>query len=178
LGLAAGATAGAALGGCIPGRSPLVQSGEKVQLVYQDWRTDWFPPMARRLLAEFHETHPNIKVFYVPDPDNLGDKMLADMQAGTAPDVFEGCCDFFPVWAQEGYTLDLRPFVEADLDRATIDEWDLAQYRALFTREGVQYGLPKYHGSLALYYNKDVFDEYGVDYPDESWSFDDYMTAH
>ena len=103
--------------------------------------------------------------------------MLQDMQAGTAPDVFAGCCSFFPIWAQEGHTLDLGPYVESDLDRATIADWDLAQYKTFFTSEGRQYGLPKYHGALALYYNKDLLDQYGVEYPDETWDHDDYAEA-
>jgi multiple sugar transport system substrate-binding protein len=159
-----------------PGLSP-TSSADKVQLVYQDWRTTWFPPMAQQMLDEFHATHPNIRVFYTPDPDNLEDAMLSEMVAGTAPDVFQGCCSFFPIWAQEGHALDLRPYVEADLDRGTIEDWDPAQYNAFFTKDGKQYGLPKYHGALALYYNKDLFDQYGVDYPDKSWNHDDYLEA-
>jgi multiple sugar transport system substrate-binding protein len=146
-------------------------------LVYQDWRTDWFPPMAQQMLEQFHATHPNIHVFYTPDPENFQEKMLADMQSGTAADVFQGCCTHFPAWAQMGYTLDLRPYVEADLDQATIDDWDPAQYDALFTRDGQQFGLPKYHGALALYYNKDLFDEYGIDHPQYTWDHDDYLEA-
>jgi multiple sugar transport system substrate-binding protein len=165
------ATAPAALGG--PARPP----GEKAQLVYQDWRTDWFPPMAQSMLEQFHATHPNIRVFYTLDPENLADKMLSDFQAGTAPDVFDGCCDFFPIWGQGGYALDLRPYVAADLDRATIEDWDPVQYKALFTRDGRQYGLPKYHGALALFYNKDIFDEVKLPYPDEHWTHDDYLQA-
>jgi multiple sugar transport system substrate-binding protein len=176
--MSVGAAAGMALAGCAPPKpGPPPQTGEKVQLVYQDWRTDWFPPMARRMLEDFHATHPNIKVFYVPDPEVLEDKMLADMQAGTAPDVFQGCCVDFPIWAQKGYTLDLRPFVQADLDQAVIGEWDQAQYRAFFTRDGRQFGLPKYHGALALYYNKNLFDRYRVPYPEDGWDHDDYLQA-
>ncbi len=133
--------------------------------------------MAQELLAEFHATRPHIHVFYTPAPENLAEKMLADMQAGTAPDVFDGCCDFFPIWAQKGYTLDLRPYVAADLDRATIEDWNPAQYQALFTRSGQQYALPKYHGALALYYNKDIFDQTNLAYPDASWTYGDYLTA-
>ena len=153
-------------------------SAEPVVLSYQDWRTDWFPPMAQEMLEEFHASHPNIRVFYTPDPENLGTAMLEDMRAGKAPDVFQGCCTFFPIWAQEGFTLDLRPYVEADLDQAIIDEWDKAQYESFFTRDGLQYGLPKYHGALALYYNKDLFDEYGIEYPDGTWDHDDYLVCH
>jgi multiple sugar transport system substrate-binding protein len=145
--------------------------------VYQDWRTDWFLPMAQDALEQFHANHPDIRVFFVPDPVDVTETMLADMEAGTAPDVFQGCCTHFPTWAQMGYTLDLRPYVEADLDQATIEDWDPAQYRALFTSEGEQFGLPKYHGALALYYNKDLFDEYSVDYPTDTWDHDDYLAA-
>lgn len=150
---------------------------ERVQLVYQDWRTEYFPPMAQEMLDRFHETNPNIRVFYTPDPDDVEQTMASDMQAGVAPDVFQGCCSHFPGWAQQGYVLDLRSYVASDLDQATIDDWDPAQYRAFFTADGQQYGLPKYHGALALYYNKDLFDEYGVEYPDETWDHDDYLAA-
>jgi len=133
--------------------------------------------MAQHMLEQFHAAHPDIRVFYTPDPENFEEKVLADMEAGTAPDVFQACCSFFPILAQEGHALDLRPYVEADLDQATIDDWDPAQYRSFFARDGRQYGLPKYHGALALYYNRDLFDEYGVDYPDVNWNHDDYLAA-
>jgi multiple sugar transport system substrate-binding protein len=71
----------------------------------------------------------------------------------------------------------LQPFVDADLNQATIDDWDVAQYNVFLTQEGERYGLPKYHGALALYFNKDLFDTYGVDYPDGSWDHDDYLEA-
>lgn len=173
--LAACATACTALGACaapqtLPGRRP-------VPLVYQDWRTDWFPPMVHQALDEFHSAHPNIRVFYTPDPVDIETSLQADMQAGVAPDVFAGCCTFFPILAQDGYTLDLRPYVEADLDQSTLADWDPVQYKAFFTRDGRQYGLPKYHGALALYYNKDLFDKYRVDYPNGTWNHDDYTAA-
>ncbi len=56
-------------------------------------------------------------------------------------------------------------------------DWDTAQYQSFFGRDGLQYALPKYHGSLALLYNIDLFDKYSVDYPDGSWTHDDYRDA-
>jgi multiple sugar transport system substrate-binding protein len=162
------------LSGCL---APSSTKAETVQLVYQDWRTDWFPAMAQQMLDIFHASHPNIQVYYTPDPEDLEEKMLIEMQAGSAADVFQGCCTFFPSWAQKGYLLDLRPYIEADLSKATIDDWNIAQYRSFFTKDGLQYGLPKYHGALALYYNKDIFDDYGVAYPTSSWTHDDYLEA-
>ena len=133
--------------------------------------------MAQQMLERFHSTHPDIRVFYVPDPVDVEESLLEDMQAGVAPDVFAACCSFFPILAQENQTLDLRPYIEADLDQATIQDWDPVQYHALQKRDGEQYGLPKYHGALALFYNKDLFDEYKVDYPDGSWDHNDYLEA-
>jgi multiple sugar transport system substrate-binding protein len=177
----AGITAtGSALAACgVSPVTPAPRTGENVQLVYQDWRTDWFPPMARDMLEQFQSTHPDIRVFYALDPpsETFDEKTLADFQAGTAADVFQGCCSSFPIWAQKGYALDLRPYVQADLDQAAIQDWDPVQYQAFFARDGKQYGLPKYHGALALYYNKDLFDKYAVDYPDGSWDHDDYLAA-
>jgi multiple sugar transport system substrate-binding protein len=176
--LAGSLAVSAGLGSCAPRPSALGPHGSgTVEIVYQDWRTDWFSGMAQQMLAEFHAAYPNIHVFYTPDPVNLDEQMMSDFQEGTAPDVLQGCCDFLPVWAQKGYLLDLKPYVAADLDQAVINDWDPAQYRALATRKGEQFALPKYHGALALYYNKDMFDAQGVDYPTASWTHDDYQLA-
>ena len=159
------------------GGAPTTNSGDQVQLVYQDWSSAWFPPMVEEMMEKFHESHPNIRVFYTSDPADVENTMLAEMAAGTAPDVFQGCCTFFPIWAQEGFTLDLRPFIEQDLDESFTADWDPAQYASFLTKDGLRYAVPKYHGALALYYNKDIFDEYGVAYPDGSWDHDDYLSA-
>jgi multiple sugar transport system substrate-binding protein len=168
------------LSACSPSlANPTARTSNPVQLVYRDWRTDWFPPMAQQMLDEFHATHPNIRVYYNLDPESneFEEKSLADLQTGTAPDVFQGCCSFLPIWAQKGYLLDLRPYVQADLDRATIEDWDPVQYNSFFTRDGLQYALPKYHGALALYYNKDLFEQAAVDFPEDPWTHDDYLAA-
>lgn len=174
-GLCAG---GAFLNACTPfSVAATPNTPDEMQLVYQDWRTEWFPLMAQQMLEQFHSAHPNIRVFYVPDPVDVEESLLEDMKAGIAPDVFAACCSFFPILAQEDQTLDLRPFIEAELSEEIIRDWDPVQYQALQKQNGEQYGLPKYHGALALYYNKDLFDKYGVDYPDGSWDHDDYLEA-
>lgn len=172
--MAGASVATAALSGCAP--RPITgasRTADKVQIVYQDCRClgEQF------LLEDFHKAHPDIEVFYIPDPENSEEKMLADMQAGIAPDVFSGCCEMLPIWAGEGYLLDLRPYTEADLDPAAIADWDAAQYDSFLTAEGMRFALPKYHGALALYYNKDLFDERGVAYPDKTWDHEVYLDA-
>ncbi len=43
--------------------------------------------------------------------------------------------------------------------------------------DGTQYGTPYRQDSWVLFYNKDLFDAAGVDYPDGSWTWDDYDAA-
>ena len=93
-GLLVAAILGLALTGCSDSNEP--SSDEPVVLSYQDWRTDWFPPMAQEMLGQFHESNPNISVFYKPDPDDIAEIKLEEMRAGTAPDVFQGCRTFSP----------------------------------------------------------------------------------
>ncbi len=44
---------------------------------------------------------------------------------------------------------------------------------------GQLYGIPilAHPGRVGLYYNKTLFDEAGVDYPDDSWTYDDMLAA-
>ncbi|OGV50734.1 MAG: hypothetical protein A2017_13225 [Lentisphaerae bacterium GWF2_44_16] len=39
------------------------------------------------------------------------------------------------------------------------------------------YGLPLFYSPLVLYYNKDIFDAYGLQYPDNTWKWDDMVEA-
>ena len=89
--------------------TPIVE--KKIQLVYQDWNTPWFSAMAQTMLKQFHIEHPNISAFYTLDPpsESFDEKTMADFQAGTAPDVFQGCCSFFPYLGAEGLYIRLAP---------------------------------------------------------------------
>lgn len=174
------ALAGATVSCAAPGAGPRRYAGEKAELVFQDTSAAWFSPMVAAMIDRFHETHPNIRVYYNAEPASQADiepVTTAQMEQGTAADVVLGCCTWFPLWAQRDFLLDLRPYVAADLDADTVNDWNPAQVKALITRDGRQFGLPKYCGALALYYNKDIFDAVGVPYPNAGWTYDDYLKA-
>lgn len=59
--------------------------------------------------------------------------------------------------------LDLSDFDEAMIDALTYD--------------GQIYGLPYDSGPAVLYYNMDLFDDAGLQYPDESWTWDEFLQA-
>ena len=48
----------------------------------------------------------------------------------------------------------------------------------LYTRsDGVHFAIPKDHDTIALLYNTAIFDEYGIDYPTNDWTWEDMYEA-
>ncbi len=75
----------------------------------------------------------------------------------------------------------MRHFVDQGLVRDVSDLWDeagfhdtMASSRAAFTVDGAQYGVPWGYYQWGVYYRQDIFDEYGLDVP-ENW--DEFMAV-
>jgi len=124
----------------------------------------------------FMEEHPEITVEIYSQP--WGDyftsiqTLWASGDATAVPDVLF----LSPVvnYAEQGVLENLDPFIEAS-GYPVEDYWpallDFATY------QGSVYGFPRDIGLEVLYYNKDIFDEVGVDYPTDSWTWDDFLAA-
>jgi multiple sugar transport system substrate-binding protein len=77
-------------------------------------------------------------------------------------------------YAADGVLLALDPLIEeSGFDRS--DFWPGLLEFAMY--DGMVYGFPRDIGLEVLYYNKDIFDEVGLDYPDDSWTWDDLQAA-
>ena len=80
------------------------------------------------------------------------------------------------VWLTSGLTVPLDGYVKSQ--RINPRDWYKAIWDAAFV-DGKQFSLP-WQGQvfgIALYYNKNVFDEVGVKYPDLNWTLDDLVAA-
>lgn len=44
----------------------------------------------------------------------------------------------------------------------------------LYSQDGVQYAIPKDHDTIAAVYNKAVLDKYGIEYPTDDWTWEDF----
>ena len=93
------------------------------------------------------------------------------------PDVFWMHSNVAQMYMENDILLALDDYVAAD------DQIDLANYYEgvtdLFTRKdnGSLYALPKDHDTIALLYNKAIFDKYGVEYPTDDWTWEDVYKA-
>lgn len=128
--------------------------------------------IVEELIARF--VQPNltgIQVAYEPIPDAYDKWIVNALSAGTGPDLFY--VDIF--WSQGLFSSGAVEPLDAYLTKSQVlKEKDIipALLNA-FTYGGKVYGIPKDFNTLALIYNKDMFDIAKVAYPDEN---DDWNT--
>ena len=99
----------------------------------------------------------------------------AGASGGELPDVFWMHVNEANKYMSNDVLLNLDDFIAAD------DAIDLSNYYEgiveLYNYDGHQYALPKDHDTIALLYNKEIFDRYGLEYPTNDWSWEDYSAA-
>lgn len=119
----------------------------------------------------FQELYPDVKVKEIWLPaDSVDQKLDAALAAGDAADVIM----MSPDWKglRSKWLEDLTPYVEKD----NIDPADFTPGAddGYITPDGVREGMPTTQSSFLFAYNKNIFDEAGVPYPTEDWTWDDY----
>jgi len=129
-----------------------------------------------QMIQLFEAAHPNIKVKVETAPfDEYFTKLQTLIAGGTAPDVFELNYENFVTYADKGVLLDLSPMMKADttLNPEVYSE----RANSAFSYNGMQLGLPATFSTVMLYYNKDLFDQAGVEYPTADWTWSDAVEA-
>ena len=111
----------------------------------------------------------------VVDWDNYWTLLEAGASGGQMPDVFWMHSNTAQMYMENDLILPLDDYIAADdaIDPDNYYEGIVELYKS----NGVQYALPKDHDTIALLYNKAIFDKYGVEYPTDDWSWDDVLAA-
>ncbi|MDO5411539.1 MAG: sugar ABC transporter substrate-binding protein [Lachnospiraceae bacterium] len=98
--------------------------------------------------------------------------LSAGAQGGEMPDVFWMHSNEVQKYMENGILLDLTDKI------AKSEKVDLSKYPAelveMYKSEGKNYAVPKDIDTIALWYNKKIFDECGIKYPDDTWTWDTY----
>lgn len=135
----------------------------------------YLPGYEKIIAEDFIPNNPGIKVQIEPAPDGWVEKLLAQMIAGTAVDLFQAWGNIFFNWVERDLLLDCQPYVEATMTDAEIADYNDFQWEGLMMR-GRRVGMPKYINIMTIRLSKDCFEEYGVPLPPEDgeWDHDDY----
>ncbi len=113
----------------------------------------------------------------VIDWDNYWTLLEAGASGGEMPDVFWMHSNTAQMYMENDLLLPLDDYIANDsaIDLNNYYEGVVNLYRR--SDNGVQYALPKDHDTIALLYNKALFDKYGVDYPTNDWTWEDVRDA-
>jgi multiple sugar transport system substrate-binding protein len=134
-------------------------SNGTVNLTYALWDSNEQVGYQKSIDA-FEKLHPNIKVtIQQADYDQYWQKLDTQLAAGVAPDVFWSDLTYFPHYVAENQIMDVTPLIQQDhLDLSAYYPALLKQYMY----QGKYYGLPKDWDTIALFYNKSIFQKMGI----------------
>lgn len=139
--------------------------------------------VSRAMTEAYSAIRPNVRVEYSPIPggsNELRAGLIARQLANNMPDVFQ-IVDRFPrQFGEAGLTADLTEYLEweGSIGRDYFAPTFLRQYEIQNGPiAGTIQGLPQSADVVVLYYNTEHFDEAGLDYPDETWTWDDLVEA-
>ena len=99
----------------------------------------------------------------------------AGASGGDMPDVFWMHSNESQKYMENGILMDLTDKIKSS-DKLEMDKFP-KEIKSIYEYDGKTYAIPKDVDTIALWYNKKMFDEAGLAYPDDTWTWDDYYNA-
>jgi len=121
------------------------------------------------LVDAFTAKNPGVKISLSVTPWNQYWQVLGAAAEGGMPDVFWMHSNNFVDFAKKDLLMDCTGLYDKSMFPEGISQ--------VFQWEGKQLGVPKDFDTIALVYNKDLFDAAGVKYPDDTWNWDSLVDA-
>lgn len=117
----------------------------------------------KQSIAKFMKQHPNIHVTIELTPwGQYWQKLGTEFAAGNAPDVFWNHLAYYPQFVQLSQLMNLSPLIKQD-------SIAMSQYYPTLVKQwtfnGNVYGLPKDWDTIAILYNKQIFQKAGLPAP-------------
>ena len=128
------------------------------------------------LVKEFEKKNPDIKVRIETAPSGTASvfqKLKIRIAGKNPPDVFYMVTDRLDEYIPKGVTLDISDYVKNDFPE--IENVYFPQAVKSCYKNGRIYCFPFHFSTDILFYNKDLFDSAGVDYPKDRWNWSDFL---
>ncbi len=146
----------------------------KTTIRYARWGLPEEMEAEKELLKKFEAANPGIKV--VVEATSWGEywnKLQAQMAANQAPDVFLMNGSYAHDYVSRGQLENLQPLVAGDTSIKLGDYFE-SPIKVFQFSDGL-WGMPRDCNTVGIYYNKTLFDKYGVPYPQPGWTWDDFL---
>ncbi len=139
-------------------------SGGSGNLTFAIWDTFQRDGM-QEIVDLYHESHPDVNIeVQVTNWNEYWTKLEAGITSHTAPDIFWMHTTYILEYADAGILANVGDLFNPD----DFSETALACAKGT---NGEYYGVPKDKDTIGLIYNKELFDEAGVPYPDANWTW-------
>ena len=138
------------------------------------WDTNQEPGLNEIMKDFTAETGIKVKLSVVAW-DQYWTMLEAGAQGGSLPDVFWMHSNEAERYMSNDMLLDLTDKI-ASSDKIKIENYP-EDIWGLYTHDSKNYAVPKDVDTIALWYNKKMFDEAGLDYPTADWTWDDLTEA-
>lgn len=161
------ASAAMLLAGC--GSDP---AAGKTPIRFATWDVAEDVDRQQALVDKFNESHDDIYVTLEAYGQDFDTKIAAGMGSNDTPDVMY-------MWNYPNYADGLEP-LDSYIEKEGGQKYKDAFYPTLWnynSYEGKTYGVPVGFTTHALYYNKDLFKQAGVDEPTNDWTWKDLQKA-
>lgn len=149
-------------------------TAEPVEITFAHWGGDGtYEGIYKARVESFMADNPDVKVNVLTVADDYETKIQTMLAAHNAPDVMQ-VAENGAGFASKNAFVDLTSLVEeSGMDLQAMFGDTTEEY----TLDGQLFGIPDRGGCSILYYNKDIFDDAQIAYPDENWTLDDYFNA-
>ena len=117
------------------------------------------------IIQKYQTAFPNVKIKYKQVGFNDYEKsLLNSLAAGAGPDLFM----FHNTWLPKHFDK-ITPVSESQFTASQITALYPTVVVQDFAPDGVTWALPLYIDTLALFYNKDIFDDNSIALPPKTW---------
>lgn len=169
------ALSGLVLGACSEQQEAM--NSDQIEIKYQTFSaTPDYEEELNEMVEKFEAEHEDIvvDVELVPYSDYFT-KLQTLIAGDQAPDVFELNYENFVSYADKGALLNLDKYIAGDetFDGSALNEEAFKAYQY----DGKQYGMVESFSNVVTFYNKDLFDKAGLDYPTADWKWADEVAA-
>ena len=111
----------------------------------------------------------------IAERDDLIARLSTSFAGGEPPDVFLMNYRYLGQFEAKGVLEPLEPYLASS--RAFSPEDFFPEAMVPFSNDGVQTCMPQNVSSLVTYYNRDLFEQAGVGFPEDGWTWDDMVAA-
>lgn len=135
------------------------------------WVGSWWAPQIPKVTKDFEAAHPKIKLTIDPIPiDGYQDKFTSSTLGGNPPDLVDLDVSWLSSYAGQKLLQPVTDVANTLNPKAYAPgPWDSSRYK------GVQYAIPDRSSSIALYYNKTLFQQAGLAVPSSNWTWNDMV---